>query len=95
MHPTLPVIIFAAIGGITGLVLLALLTRHAIAYSRLPRRTTILTIAERQQLAREMASYAQLADRHQRQSFMPSPPPYEPPPAYESLTPHEILVMEH
>jgi hypothetical protein len=85
-HTSLTGIIFAAIGGFTGLVVLALLARHAIAYSRLPRRTATLTTIERQQLARELAGYAQTAIGRQRQ--LP-PPPYEHAPAYESLTQHE------
>lgn len=82
-------IIFAAIGGIIGLVLLVLVTRRAVAYVRLPRRNAVLTAAEREQLVREMAGYTQSAI--QRQSFIPPPPPYEHAPSYELLTLHEPL----
>ncbi|KAI0005155.1 hypothetical protein BJV74DRAFT_329542 [Russula compacta] len=83
-HKGLAVIVFVVIGGLIGLVFLALFTRQAIAYSRLPRHNVGMTTAEREQLVREMANYA---GRRQRQSCVVPPPPYERAPSYESLSP--------
>jgi len=80
-----------AIGGIIALIFLALFTRQAIAYTRLPRQNMALTPAEREELAREMAGYAEMADRRRR-SFLP-PPPYERAPPYE-FSPHQPVSHE-
>ncbi len=81
-HKNLAVIVFATIGGIIGLIFLALFMRQAIAYHRLPRHDVALTAAEREQLVREMA---EAASRRRRQSCPIPPPPYEHAPSYESL----------
>jgi hypothetical protein len=41
-----------------------------------------LTAARREELAREMAGYAEMADRRRRRSLLTPPPPYERAPAY-------------
>jgi len=79
-HKQLTVVIFAIIGGIIGLVLLALFTRQAIAYARLPRHNITMTTAQREQLVREIAGYSRTAQRRS----VPPPPPYERAPPYES-----------
>ncbi|KAH9045261.1 hypothetical protein EDB85DRAFT_2137344 [Lactarius pseudohatsudake] len=72
-HKSLTVIVFASIGGVIALFLLALL----------------LTIAERAQLVQEIAEYTESASRRQRHSLtVPPPPPYEHAPSYDSLAPH-------
>ncbi|KAI9467161.1 hypothetical protein BJY52DRAFT_1182622 [Lactarius psammicola] len=88
-HKSLTVIIFASIGGVVGLLFLALCTRRAIAYCRMPRHSAVLTVAERAQLVQEIAEYAESASRRQRHSLtgLP-PPPYEHAPPYDSLAPH-------
>jgi len=83
-HKNLAVIIFATIGGITGLTFLALFIRQAIAYHRLPRHVVALTAADREQLVREMAE-AEAASWRRHQSCPIPPPPYEHAPSYESL----------
>jgi len=76
-------------GGVLGLVLFALCTRQAIAYTRSPRHNVVMTVTERQQLVQEMAGYSQMASRRERElCLVPPPPPYEPAPSYESLAPH-------
>ncbi|KAH9179545.1 hypothetical protein EDB89DRAFT_490522 [Lactarius sanguifluus] len=88
-HKGLTVIVFASIGGVIGLFLLALCTRRAIAHCRMPRHTVVLTVAERAQLVQEIAEYAESASRRQCHSLTgPPPPPYEHAPSYDSLTPH-------
>ncbi|KAH9060974.1 hypothetical protein EDB87DRAFT_1613044 [Lactarius vividus] len=88
-HKGLTVIVFASIGGVIGLFLLALCTRRAIVHCRMPRHTVVLTVAERAQLVQEIAEYAESASRRQRHSLTgPPPPPYEHAPSYDSLTPH-------
>jgi len=79
IHKNLVIIIFAAIGGTIALIFLALFTRQAIAYTRLPRQNMALTAAAREELAQEMA------DRRRR-SFLTPPPPYERAPPYEFST---------
>ena len=81
-HKNLTVIVFAAIGGIIGLIFLVLFMRQAIAYHRLPRQDVALTAADREELIREMAEAASL---RRRQSCPVPPPPYEHAPSYESL----------
>ncbi|KAI0268111.1 hypothetical protein BC834DRAFT_867942 [Gloeopeniophorella convolvens] len=89
-HKNLLPIILAVVGSVVGFILLALFTRRAIAFGRMPRPSTELTAAERAQLVREMAEYAVTADQHQRQSLaVPPPPPYERAPSYESLRTHQ------
>lgn len=84
-HKSLTVIIFAFIGGTVALLFLALFARRAIAHIRLPRHTAVLTVAERAQLAREIAEYTESATRRQRHSLTgPPPPPYEHAPSYDS-----------
>jgi hypothetical protein len=86
-HQSITVYIFMIIGGIVGLILIALCTRQAVAYSRLPRHNTVMTVAEREQLVEEMAGYV---SRRRCESYLVAPPPpYEHAPSYESLTPHE------
>ncbi|KAI9447892.1 hypothetical protein H4582DRAFT_1897014 [Lactarius indigo] len=88
-HKGLTVIVFASVGGIIGLFLLALCTRRAIVHCRMPRHTVVLTVAERAQLVQEIAEYAESASRRQRHSLTgPPPPPYEHAPTYDSLTSH-------
>lgn len=86
IHKNLVIIIFAAIGGTIALIFLGLFTRQALAYTRLPRHNIALTAAEREELAREMAGYAEMADR-QRRSFLTPPPPYERAPPYDTNNP--------
>ncbi|KAF8484622.1 hypothetical protein DFH94DRAFT_240181 [Russula ochroleuca] len=83
-HKSLIALIFAVIGGSIVLFFLALFTRQAIAYSRLPRRNKQLTAAAREELIQELAG---CADRR-RQSCL-APPPYERAPPYESCSPHQ------
>jgi len=47
-----------------------------------------LTGTEREELAQEMAGYAEMADRRRRRSFLSPPPPYERAPPYE-FSPHQ------
>ena len=81
---SLVALILAAIGGTIVLFFLALFTRQAIAYARLPRRNMELTAAAREELMQELAG---CADRR-RQSCL-APPPYEHAPPYEALSPHQ------
>ncbi|KAN0126706.1 hypothetical protein V8E52_000346 [Russula decolorans] len=87
IHKNLVIIIIAAIGGAIALIFLALFTRQAMAYTRLPRQNMALTAAEREELAQEMAGYAEMADRRRR-LFLSPPPPYERAPPYE-FSPHQ------
>jgi hypothetical protein len=90
-HMNLTLAIFAAIGGVLGLIFLTLCARQAIAYSRSPRHNAPLTTVEREQLVREMAEYAETANRRERPSLSAPPPPYERAPSYESSScaPHQ------
>ncbi|KAI0303940.1 hypothetical protein BC826DRAFT_980527 [Russula brevipes] len=83
-HMNLSLVIFAVIGGVLGLISLALCARQAIAYCRSPRHNAPLTTVEREQLVREMAEYAETANRRARPSLSAPPPPYERAPSYES-----------
>ena len=83
-HKSLVALILAAVGGTIVLFFLALFTRQAIAYSRLPRRNMELTATAREELMQELAG---CADRR-RQSCL-APPPYERAPPYEALSPHQ------
>jgi hypothetical protein len=88
-HKSLTVIIVASIGGTVALLFLALFARRAIVHSRIPRHNAVLTAAERAQLMREIAEYAESASRRQRHSLtVPPPPPYEHAPSYDALMPH-------
>jgi hypothetical protein len=88
-HKGLTIIIVTSIGGTVALLFLALFARRAIVHSRIPRHNAVLTAAERAQLMREIAEYAESASRRQGYSLTaPAPPPYEHAPSYDTLMPH-------
>jgi len=90
VHQSPTVYILIIVGGLLGLVLIALCTRQAITYTRSPRHNVAMTAAERQQLVQEIAGFAQMASRRQREScWVSPPPPYERAPSYESSAPHQ------
>jgi len=89
-HKSFNVIMFASIGGIIALALLALCARRVIAHIRTPRHAAVLTAVERAQLEREIAEYTVSATRRQCHSLIgPPPPPYEHAPSYDSLVTHQ------
>ncbi|KAF8265860.1 hypothetical protein EI94DRAFT_1734370 [Lactarius quietus] len=85
-HKRLSTIIFASIGGVIALVLLALCMRRLIIHSRIPRQNTVLTDEERARLVREIAE-CEAASRRYWKCHGPPPPPYEHAPSYDLLPP--------
>lgn len=85
--------VFASIGGLIGLIFLALCVRRLIIHSRIPRQNTVLTDAERARIVREIAECESASRRywqcHSRTGSATGPPP----PPYEHAPPYDLLAQ--
>ncbi|KAI0053733.1 hypothetical protein FA95DRAFT_1600867 [Auriscalpium vulgare] len=78
-------IVFAALAGIIGFLVILTLARCLYTWRRTPRPVRTMTAVDREQLIREMREYAATAPQRARTSVhAPPPPPYERAPSYDS-----------